>query len=126
MNVKKLAVMNVIISLSVFAFVCGTALVAGADSCPPNSGYVSCCSNTDGRGCGTSQTVTWTTAKGGDWKQIKNYCYPQDVNWCKNNMRGDRAHLVNTICDFVAPGYTTNGWSGSNKRCCALSINGCQ
>lgn len=114
------------LSLLVFALCCSTAVIAGAGECPPNGGNVSCCINTDGTGCGTSQVIAWTTANGTDWMHPKRFCYPQDVNWCRNNMKGNRAHLVNTICDFVATGYDTNGWRyGSEMRCCALSPGGC-
>ncbi|MDA8124246.1 MAG: hypothetical protein M0009_03540 [Deltaproteobacteria bacterium] len=116
--------MAICFSLFVFTLVFGTAGSAGADGCPPNNGYVSCCIGTDGTGCGTSQVVSWTTSTTGDWKRKVEYCYPQDVNWCKNNMTGNRSHLVNTICNFSATGYNTNG-GGSDKRCCRLSPGGC-
>lgn len=113
------------LSFLVVALVLCITMQAAADSCPPNSGNVSCCIERDGRGCGTQQVIGWTTKTTGDWKSSKKYCYPQDVNWCKNNMTGNRAHLVNTICDFVASGYDTNGWGGGDVRCCRLSPDGC-
>jgi hypothetical protein len=123
-SVKKSAWVAFNVSLFALALLFGTAGISGADSCPPNNGYVSCCINTDGTGCGTSQVVSGTTSSGGDWKNPLKYCYPQDVNWCKNHMTGNQSHLVNTICDFSAAGYTTNG-GGSDKRCCRLTPGGC-
>lgn len=111
--------------LFVSLFVCTAAAAAVADECPPNSGNVSCCINRDGTGCGRSQIVSWKKDTGGDWKSVKRYCSPDNVNWCRDNMRGSSAHLVNSICDFPATGYDKNGWSSGDRRCCGLSKGGC-
>ena len=105
--------------LSILALASLAAAAAAFAECPPNPPNISCCGLTDGRGCHSNPRVSWRHEVTGSWPSQKDWCYPEDVNWCQNNERIPNYNQPNyTICYLQRSGQ-------GDQRCCHLKPSGC-